>query len=382
MLPRPRQPERHPDSLPVPVRRPGRLQDLPHPPNPAGSDGHPFPELRTVPDLPGQRPGGAFPVLFPPADQRDVATRGDRPHGRLADAAEDGDGPHFQCVREEDPAEPEVSSQQVGQDLPGKGGGAVPVQRRVDDVGGHQRGDPGADRAAEGEQIPGHQHPPAVPDGRQRFVGIGVGGSVAGEMLADGEDSPGQGAPEEGDAEPRRLGRIVRQGAGPDHRVVRAAVHVQHRGEVDVHPHRPKLLRDRLAGRLRRALGPAGEGGIAASGREPGEPRLGEPLDPASLLVDGDQRRGAVPAGGGADLPAEFPDLPRGFRIAGEEDHAEQRSLPQHAGDRCRQLFPLEPGHQGGGRERGRSGGHRTPGRDYFTDPIVKPAMNRSRKKV
>jgi len=367
---------------PPPPRFPGRLQALPQFPDPAGRDGHPPPEGRVVPQFTGQRVRGELPVFLPPADQRDVASRGDRPNGGLADPAEVRDRAHLEGVGEEDPAEPELPPQQADQDSRGEGGRARPVQCRVEDVGGHQGRDSGADGAAEREKIPGLEDPAADADDRQFLVGVGVGSPVTREMLADREDPPGEGSAEEGDSEAGDLFRVARKGTVPDHRVVRAAVHVQDRGEVHIHPHGEKLLRDRRPRRLRRAFGMDAEGGVGSGRREPGESRLRKALDPSPFLVDGDQRRGPAPACGGPDLAAEFPRLRGRFHVPGEEDHPEEGPLAEPGGDPRWKLDPLEPGHQRSGREAGGAGGHRDGERGYFTDPIVNPAMKRSRKKV
>jgi len=55
-------------------------------------------------------------------------------------------------------------------DLPGQGGRQGAVERGVHHVGGHERRDPGARGAAEGEQFAAKERLPPSADDRQFFV--------------------------------------------------------------------------------------------------------------------------------------------------------------------------------------------------------------------
>lgn len=58
-------------------------------------------------------------------------------------------------------------------------------------MGGHERRDPRARGAAEGEQFAAKERLPARPDDRQLFVGVGGRVPVAREMFPDRDDPPG-----------------------------------------------------------------------------------------------------------------------------------------------------------------------------------------------
>jgi len=140
------------------------------------------------------------------------------------------------------------------------------VEGRVHDVRGHDRRDPGAHGAAEGEQFAAKERFLPHPDGGKVEVGVDGGVAVPGEMFRDGEDPPGERSPGERDPEGGRDGRVVGKGPVPDHRVGRVAVHVEDRGEVHVDPHGAEFGGGRGTDGFRHALVPAAEKGAGAGG--------------------------------------------------------------------------------------------------------------------
>lgn len=172
-------------------------------------------------------------------------------------------------------------------------------------MGGHERGNPRPDGEAEGEQFAAKECPHSRPDDRQLLVGIGGRVPVTREMFSDRKNSPGERSLRERDPEGSRGARVFGEGTVPDHRIARVAAHVEDRGEIHVDPHRPKLCGGCRADRFRHGLVPAAEQGAGAGRRKPGKRGFLEARHAPSLLVDGDQRKGVAPAGGGSDLAAK-----------------------------------------------------------------------------
>ena len=289
-------------------------------------------------------------LLLPTADDHRIAPRPEGQDGRIAYPAVKGDRFHLQGVRKNRAAETEPLPQEPGQDLPGQGRRVVPVQRRVDDVSGHQGGDPRADRLPEGVDVAGDQRPARAADDGQDLVGVRFRVAVARKMLSDGKDVSGEGAAHEGDPEARDLFRVPGERPVPDHRVAGVAVDVEDGCEIDVDADRREFRGQNGARRFGGPRGVAAEQGIASRGGELGEAGVFQPRDPSSLLVDGDQRRRAMRPCGGADLPAQLLHLTGVFQVAGEEDDARCRPVPQPCGEPGGHRFPLESQHQ----ERGR----------------------------
>jgi len=234
-------------------------------------------------------------------------------------------------------------------DLPGQGGRQGAVEGRVQHVGGHERRDPRARGPSEGEQLAAKERPPSRPDDRQLFMGVGGRVPVTREMFPDREDPPGERSLRERDPEGSRGVRLFGEGAVPDHRVARVAVHVEDRGEVHVDPNRPKLGGGRRADGFGHGLVPAAEEGAGAGGWKPGERRIDQPRHAASLLVDGDQRKGIAATGGGSDLAAQSAHLCGAFDVAGEEDDAPDLARLEPPRKRGGKRLPVEADPQGGG---------------------------------
>jgi len=166
-------------------------------------------------------------------------------------------------------------------------------------------------------------------------------------MFPDREDPPGERTLRERDPEGGRGLRVLGEGAVPDHRVCRVAVHVEDRGEVHVDPHRPQFGGDRRAGRFRHGLVPAAEEGAGPGRGKPGKRGVLEPRHAPSLLVDGDQREGIPAPRGGTDLATQGAHLGGAFDVAGVQDDAADLALVKPEGKRPRERLPVEADPQG-----------------------------------
>jgi len=209
-------------------------------------------------------------------------------------------------------------------------------------VGGHERRDPRAGGAAEGEEFAAKERFLPRPDDGKFEVGVGGGVAVPGEMFPDREDPPGERPLRERDPESGRGAGIIGEGAIPDHRVRRVAVHVEDRGEVHVDPHRAELGGGRRADGFRHVHIPATEEGAGAGRRKPGERGFLEPRHTASLLVDGDQREGIAAARGGSDLAAQSAHLGGALDVACVEDDAGDLPAREPPRQRGRERLPVE----------------------------------------
>ncbi len=216
-------------------------------------------------------------------------------------------------------------------------------------MGGHERGNPRADGAAEGEQFAAKERPHSRPDDRQLPVGVGGRVPVTRKMFPDRKNPPGERSLRERDPEGGRGARVLGEGAVPDHRVARVAAHVEDRGEIHVDPHRPKLGGGSRAERFRHGLVPAAEQGAGAGRGKPGKRGFLEARHAPPLLVDGDQRKGVPPAGGGTDLPAEGACLGGAFDVAGKQDDAGDLSPREPSRKRGGKRLPVEADPQGRG---------------------------------
>ena len=286
---------------------------------------------------------------LPPADERDVAPGRHGEDRRLSDAVAIRDRLHLQRVGDDRSAEPQPFPQQAVKYLPGQGGRQCAVERGVHHVGGHERRDPLARGAAEGEEFAAKERLSSRPDDRKLFVGVGGRVPVSREMFPDREDPPGERSLRERDPESGRGVRVRGERPVPDHRVARVAVHVEDRGEVHVDPHRPQFGGDRRAQGFRHGLVPAAEEGAGAGRGKVRERSLAEPRDAAAFLVDRDQREGISAARGGTDLAAQGAHLGGAIDIAGEEDHAPDLPVREPPRQRRGERFPFKADPQGGG---------------------------------
>lgn len=232
--------------------------------------------------------------LLAAADKEGVASRRRREQGRFADWQVPCDRAHFESVGEDDASEAEPPPQQVRHDRARKGGWCVRVEGRIENVRGHQGGDPCCDRRAERDEFPGEKEVSRRADHRQFLVGVSLRRPVAGEVLSDGDDSLGEGAARPSDAEGGGGGGVVRNGAVADDRVARVAVHVENGREVDVNSHGGDLGGRRRAGRPGGAQGACAlQSRKASRRREGGEGAVAQSPNPPSFLVYRDERQGS-----------------------------------------------------------------------------------------
>src|SRR5437773_2434012 len=99
-----------------------------------------------------------------------------------------GHGVHLEIVAEEDAAKTEAVAEEVGADGARERGRSSAVERGVDDVRGHERGDAGAGRAREGHEVDGGERAARTVDARQDEMGIPCDRPVTREVLATGYD--------------------------------------------------------------------------------------------------------------------------------------------------------------------------------------------------
>jgi hypothetical protein len=305
------------------------MKSLAKPEHPASRRRHAFPELPVVRPRAGYRFQGLLLVPLPPADQEYIAPGGNGPYGGIADPEPARDRFHLQCIGKHRAAEPQLLAKETPEDLIRQGGGELAIQRGVEYVTGHERGNPRTNGETErvkvslAERVPGASH-----DGKLH-VGIGCGIAVPREVFPDGKNAASQNPAQKGDPQLRDGMRVRGNGPVSNHGVDRVAVDVEDGGEVDVDPDGAQFLSDRPADGLRHARSPAAEKGVAPGRGKAGKSRCREAHYPATFLVDGDERGGTSPPGGGADLPAQIPDLAGGLHVSREQDHAGHGSFPE-----------------------------------------------------
>jgi len=142
-------------------------------------------ERRPVGSLPRQAVDRLRLFVFPTAHEHDVAPGRHGEDRRLPGAEPVRDRLHLQRVGKERPAKPQAFPQQVVKDLPGQGGRKGAVERGVHHVGGHERRDPRARGAEEGEQLAAKERLPSRADDRRLFMGVGGRVAVPREMFSD-----------------------------------------------------------------------------------------------------------------------------------------------------------------------------------------------------
>jgi len=153
--------------------------------------------------------------------------------------------------------EAKLVAEEASEDLFRQRGGELAIERGVEHVGGHERGNPCTNGTTERMEISPYKRVPGAAYYGKHLVGICRGTAVPREVLPDRDHPPGENAAEKGDPEAGDLRRIVRQRPVPDHRVFRVAVHIQDRGKVYIDPHGAQLLCHHFGSSFRRALGMA-----------------------------------------------------------------------------------------------------------------------------
>ncbi len=226
-----------------------------------------------------------------------------------------GDRTHLDVVAEHETVVSELLTQQA-HDLGRQGRGSLRVELGKQDVGRHHAGDLGLDGRSEGGQLdPLHALEVEVEAG-QGEVAVEVGVAVTGEMFCTGRHAQALHGRDKGPGVGADRVRVTGEAAVADHRVVRVAVDVDHRREVEVEATVEQLQRQG-AGEAARV------GGIAAAQAAHGRPLgpgIAQPLDTATLLVEG-HGQGGICGGEGVEVADQAADLPRVPDVALEQDH-------------------------------------------------------------
>ena len=161
---------------------------------------------------------------------------------------------------------------------------------RKEDVGGHHSGCTGLDARNKRFQFPLHQLVKAAVDAGQAKVGIHRRIAMAGEMLERAVDAAVQQAAHHLAAVFGHTLRRIAVAAHADDRVVRVAVDVHDRGQIEIHAAAAQFL----GGQQAHIVGVAGvAGGGYRHGAGDVDLTLRQAGDNAALLVDGDEGRHA-----------------------------------------------------------------------------------------
>ena len=156
-------------------------------------------------------------------------------------------------------AEPELAAQELGRDPPRQRRRPIGIERRVEDVRGHERLHPG--RAPPPRTAPARRRAGAresCVDHRQLEVRVGARVAVTGEVLAAADHARRRAGRARTPARARATASgVVAERAVADHRVGGVRVHVEHRREVPADAERRQLLAERPPDRCVRAASPA-----------------------------------------------------------------------------------------------------------------------------
>ena len=276
------------------------------------------------------------------AHEHRVAPRVEGPHGRLLDREGRCDGAHVQIIGHDEPLMPELSSQDLVDHCPGEGCRLLVVQRRVQHVRGHHRGDIRRDGGAKRGHFMLAQPLGWMLDDRKLLVRIDLGLAMPGKMLRARRDAVVLEALDDNPTEAASLLRVGRQRPVPDDmvdRVGRCALQVHHRGKIEGHPNRRQLVRQPGREPLRQPrLATTAEG---RHRRPLGEGRT-QPRDPPSLLVDGHPQRYA--ASKVLTFERELGHLLRRLDVSTEQDDAAQIPLSRKRPQLRRHGVSTEPG--------------------------------------
>ena len=137
-------------------------------------------------------------------------------------------------------------AEEVGADGARERGRSSAVERGVDDVRGHERGDAGAGRAREGHEVDGGERAARTVDARQDEMGIPCARPVTREVLATGHDARVLEPAREREPEASDAHRLLPESPIADHAIAGVRADVEHgrEGEIDADgaqlaPHRP-----------------------------------------------------------------------------------------------------------------------------------------------
>ena len=201
------------------------------------------------------------------------------------------DGVHLHAVGNDDAAKAQLFPQEARHDAAGHGGGDVlRLDLWKEDVGGHHGGCTGLDARNKRFQFPLHQLVKAAVDAGQAKVGIHRRIAMAGEMLERAVDAAVQQAAHHLAAVFGHTLRRIAVAAHADDRVVRVAVDVHDRGQIEIHAAAAQFL----GGQQAHIVGVAGvAGGGYRHGTGDVDLTLRQAGYNAALLVDGDEGRHA-----------------------------------------------------------------------------------------
>ena len=157
----------------------------------------------------------------------------------------------------------------------------------------HDAGQPGADQRAVRHQVVRLDRREIPVVHRHLVMRVGAHVAVPGEVLSDRAHAHSPHAAGERPGELRYRGRLGVERPVADH-ARRAEIDVQHRREAEVHAVRRKLRRKHDPDRARQVLGERRvvvvDPAERAHRRQPGE-AVREPLHPAPLVIDSDEKR-------------------------------------------------------------------------------------------
>lgn len=266
---------------------------------------------------------------------------------------------HLEIVREEHALEAERAADEVGADRP-RERRRPGIERGVDDVRRHHRGDGGLPRErAERRDLDPLEVLARALDAREIEVRVDRRVSVAGEMLEAGEHPAAREAARPRAGEGRDAVRRLGERAIADDGVVGPRVDVRDGREAHRDAERPELARLRL--------GQAGGEVDVPEVADPAHRRQREgggadPHDASALLIDGDERR-CVDGRRVADLARERGHAARAVGasedVAAEEHDAPARAALERLPLARRELGPGEPDHEDLATESGQLSGHR-----------------------
>ena len=275
------------------------------------------------------------------ADQHAVTAGLDREDGRRRDRVLGGNRFHLEIVAEDDAVVLQLVAQQVGHHAARQRRGAFLVERRHQDVRGHDRRHAGLNRRLEWQEFHAAETVRRMLHDRQLEMGVGARVAVTGEMFAARRDALGLQRPHDGAAEPRSLLGLLRQRAIADDGILRVGVDVQDGRVVQRDADALQLHRERPGESF-------GQRHVAAPPerrhRRPLGKRRFQPRDAPAFLIDGDPH-GEIrhqPCG----IERQLGDLLGLGDVSREQDDAAQPELLRQRPKLSRNLLPVESGYQ------------------------------------
>ena len=221
-------------------------------------------------------------------EERRVASRGDRQHGRLGVRRGRADRLHSQIVADHDAVESQLFLENAIDDERRKRGDAIGIELRREHVRGHDRCDLRRDRSPERHELDVIQPAPIVLDDGQLIVRIGTRIAVAGEMLAARREPGALHGGDDHRTQPGDHVRFASQRAIADDGIRGVGVDIEHRRVVERDPDG-----EQLGGQCRRKA--PGQAVVAAATEHhrwrPFRERRTQARDATTLLIDADPDR-------------------------------------------------------------------------------------------